>query len=165
MLFRSVTLTLPGNPIVPSGLFANTDFASNGGSITISAGSVSVTGGAEISSSTRGSGSGGAIQILSAGGVSVSGQGLFTKPVTLELVPKSSGIVANTFSTGNAGTISITAPAISILNEGRIQTKTEASGAGGNIELTVGSLFLSGRGQISTDAGSSIPGEIGRAHV
>src|SRR5262249_9481908 len=55
--------------------------------------------------------------------------------------------------TGNAGSISLTAGAASIINTGEIETNTLGSGSGGNITLQAGALGLMNGGQISSSTG------------
>ena len=130
---------------LPSGFFANAHAGGAAGNIVISTATLEVLGGAEISSSARrgSSGNGGRISIDATQGVKVAGT---------DSTGKSSGIVSNTFSTGIAGDIDISADSIDIADQGRIQTQSEGAGHAGAINLRARNMTLSGRGQVSSDA-------------
>jgi filamentous hemagglutinin family protein len=162
----------PNAEVIPSGLIANVSGAGGGGLINVNAGSVSVLGGGEISTSvsvhgdTTGAatGNGGTIAISSSGPVVVSGYDPGAPVPAGDTAPgKVSGILVNTFGPGNGGTLVINAPVFNVSNYARVQSQTEGagSGAGGSMMFNVGALSLSGGGQISTDTrGSGAGGEI-----
>jgi len=88
----------------PSGLFAVTDPGSTGsaGSISVQAGSVAITGGGTISASTYGPGSGGGVEVLAAGALSVRGE-------SASGIPSSIYARAEPGSTGAAGSVTVRA--------------------------------------------------------
>jgi len=112
--------------------------AGNAGTISIqgvhgpgtSAESVTISGvNSSISSSTAGSGKGGAIQIQA-------------HQVEME---QSAALSAQTSGTGNAGDITVTADSLNILSGARISTSTTGAGNGGTITVnTTGDVTLQG---------------------
>lgn len=142
---------------LPSGFFANAGRLENSnrqgdaGSIVISTANLSVLAGGEISSTAqRGSlGQGGSVTVRATGTVSVDGR---------DETGKSSGIVANTFSLGDAGTLDITADRLEVTNDGRIQSLTESSGDGGSIRVRARQVVLDSGGQIASDTRAATAG-------
>ncbi len=141
---------------LPSGFFSNAGGAGNAGGIVISTASLSVLSGGEVSSTAqRGSrGQGGSVAIRASGLVKVDGT---------NDAGKSSGIVSNAFSVGNAGTIDVSADRIEVSNDGRIQSQTESSGNAGNIRLRARQVALSSGGQVATSTFDDVDGGRGGA--
>ncbi len=127
-----------------SGVFADTLSTGAGGTVNVTAGSLALSGGGEISSSSRAGAAarGGDVRIAVGGGVAISGA---------SAAGQSSAIVANTFGAGNAGTIDLSAGNLAMTDRGRIQSQSEGAGNGGEIRLALGGLQLAGGGQISAD--------------
>jgi large exoprotein involved in heme utilization and adhesion len=98
------------------------------GSVTVTAGSLTIEGGAEIASTTAGPGAGGDVK------VSVSGDIVLTGPrpeITAQSTGRSTG-------SGNAGMIAISAARLFMNNGARISTEAAAKTAnGGNISLSL----------------------------
>jgi filamentous hemagglutinin family protein len=124
--------------------------AGNSGNITLASGSLSLAGGAQISSSTRGSGKGGIINIdtgaltmLNQGQISsnTSGSGaagdLSLDAGILSLTDAFTQISSSTSSSGRAGDVSVTAGSAIIRNLAEINAGTTASGNGGTVRVTV----------------------------
>ena len=146
---------LQGEATLATGFFTSAAGAGAAGGIVISTASLEVLGGAEISSSAlRGStGGGGTVAIAASGLLRVAGT---------DANGKSSGIVANTFGSGQAGEIDLAADRIEIADDGRVQSQSESSGAANAIRVRARELALTGRGQISSDArGGGDGGSIG----
>jgi large exoprotein involved in heme utilization and adhesion len=137
-----------GNIKVPSGFFVNTGGSGAAGSIVISTATLQVLNGGEISSTAqRGStGAGGRIEVRASGLIRVAGTDGDTE------APKSAGIVANTFASGAAGEIDLSADRLEIADDGRVQTQSEGSGRANTVRVRARELTLTGRGQISSDA-------------
>ena len=135
------------NQSVPSGLFTNAYATGDAGSIQVKTGRLNILAGGEISSSVfrNTTGAGGAIEIVATGDVTISGQ-------TAAAFPKRSSIVANTFSTGAGGSISITADRLIVENKGLMQSQSEGEGTAGSMVIRGGELAVRTGGQISSDA-------------
>jgi filamentous hemagglutinin family protein len=109
-----------------SGLFANTGNQSSGdgGNITLYAGSLSLTDGAQVSGSTSGAGSAGEILVQA------------TESVTLSNNAQIRGTV-ETGATGNGNQIEIQARSLSLTNGAQVSASTSGQGKAGNIEIDV----------------------------
>ena len=108
----------------------------NAGTLTVQAGHLEIRDGAEISSGTFGSGDGGAV-VVEANEIIVSGDGSqgFT------------GIaVQSNASTGNAGTLTVLADRLEILDGGAISGTTFSAGDGGAILVEADEIIVSGDG-------------------
>jgi filamentous hemagglutinin family protein len=130
---------------LPSGLFVNTAGSGAGGSIVVSTTTLQVLEGGEISSTAQGgsTGAGGRVQVRASGLVRVSGT---------DADGKSSGIVANTFASGDAGEIDVAADRIEISADGRVQSQSQGSGRANAIRVQAREMALTGGGQVSSDA-------------
>jgi filamentous hemagglutinin family protein len=137
------------------------------GSVTVSAGTVTIQGGMEIASSTISAGRGGgvtvdtgALTISSAGNIasSTSGPGNAGE-VTLNVGGRltidgagggrfGAGVSSEAAlgSSGSAGTIRVRAGSVSVLNDAAISSSTKGTGAGGSVVVTTpGALLLDGQ--------------------
>ena len=130
-----------------TGLSTTTN-AGTGGKITVAlAGNLTTTEGGGIKADTKGTGSGGAIDV-SALNVQLGGAG--------------TAINALSADAGNAGNIIIKTGQFSLASGSNVTTQTLSSGAGGTVTVTADSLNLSDSGQItSSAAGSGKAGTIG----
>ncbi len=167
---------------------ANTGTTGTGGDVRVTAGTLSVTDKGEIASSTFGAGRGGSVSVAVAGRLEIDGassRALGLTGITSEANPGSSGsagdvfvragslsildngeISSATFGTENAGTVSVTARAISLASGGEIASGSEAgsSGDAGNVIIKAGSLGISD-GLISSGllaAFNGVPASAGR---
>jgi filamentous hemagglutinin family protein len=138
-----------------SGVFADSTAqgnSGNAGSIILKAASLQLTGGAEIISSTSGTGNGGGVTIIVAGNAVIDGAAS----------SGDSGVFAGSFATGSggaAGSVSFTAANLQITNGAGISSGTAGLGNGGNIVINVaGQTMISG-----TDAQNRIPGIFARS--
>jgi filamentous hemagglutinin family protein len=152
----------------------------NGGDIQLTTGSLSVTNGAQLLSTTSGQGNGGDITINARDRVNFDGigsnqsfSGAFSnvesggvgnagniKVTTGSLsLSNNAKIAAATFGTGNAGNININARdaiALNGINNNQFSTgvfstvESSGVGKGGNIQLTGGSLSLTNQAQINS---------------
>lgn len=136
---------------LPSGFFANAGGQGSAGSIVISTANLSVLAGGEVSSTAQRNsiGQGGSVTVRATGLVKVDGK---------DGDGKSSGIVANTFSVGDAGALDITADRLEVTNDGRIQSLTESSGDGGAIRVRARQVLLDSGGQIASDTRAAAGG-------
>jgi filamentous hemagglutinin family protein len=117
----------------------------HGGSVTVDAGTLTVLRGAQIASTTAGAGIGGTVQVTAHGPLSLS------DPL--------SGIVASAASSGNAGSVMVTAPQITITGGAEIASTTAGTGAGGSVNVTTpGALLLNGFSDPNTQIAASATG-------
>ena len=121
-----------------SGLFANTGNQSSGdgGNITLYAGSLSLTEGAQVSGSTSGAGSAGEILVRT------------TESVTLSNNAQIRGTV-ETGATGNGNQIEIQARSLSLTNNAQLSASTSGQG-------DAGSIFVRDADTVSLDDNSQI---------
>lgn len=137
-----------------SGIFMDTFLEGGGdtGSINIKTDTLDMTGGAEISAATRGSGKGGAININASGSINISGT---------DQDGNKSSIAANAFSSGAGGNVDIQVKTIKMDNGG-IQAATEGDGNAGRINIKADTLDMTGGAQIdsSTAYGNGNAGSI-----
>ena len=155
----SVNVATPGALILNGFSDPNTQIAASatgaqsggGGFVMVDAGTLTVQGGAQIASTTAGLGNGGLVQVTSHGPLSLSDLG--------------SKINASTTSSGDAGSVMVTAPQITIASGGEIASTTAGSGMGGSVAVTTpGALLLDGKGISGTRiAASADQGSLGGA--
>lgn len=105
------------------------------GNVMVKAGSLTLTNGGEISSSTSGSGDGGNVNVI-ADSLLVTGAGLFS----------SSGIfaTADAVSSGNAGNVGVQARGLTITGGGEISSSTFGPGNGGTVSVSADLLLIDG---------------------
>jgi filamentous hemagglutinin family protein len=143
----SVTVTTPGSLILGGNgtqiaASATVKQSGQGGLVTVDAGSLTIKGGAQIASTTAGAADGGTVQVTAHGPLSLS------DPL--------SGIVASTTSSGNAGSVIVMAPQITLASGGAIASTTAGSGMGGSVNVTTpGALVLDGMGVGGTQIAAS----------
>jgi large exoprotein involved in heme utilization and adhesion len=129
-------LSIDGAPSgFSSGVFSATAPGSsgNGGLVTVNAGSLALSNGGEISSSTFGRGNAGSVAIIVPGLVSIDG------------APSSITSQANAGSTGSAGQVAITAGGLALTNLGQISSSTVGPGHAGDVSVNVsGPLSIDG---------------------
>ncbi len=134
----------------PSGIVANTNAAHGGdaGAVTLTAGSLQVLSGAEITSQTFGSGNGGKVTVNVTGQALVSGVDFLNRP---------SGILADSNASGiggNAGSVTLTAGSLQVLGGAQIGSETLGLGPGGDVNVSVsGQTLISGAGPQATPSG------------
>ena len=160
-----------------TGIFSlSTGSTGNAGNIVASVGALNITDGGTISTQTTSIGRGGDITLTVAGTTTLSAGGVITAgnagtgrggSVTvigrgpLSLSDPGSGISASAVSTasGNAGSVNVTAPKITIGNGAQIATTTAGTGAGGSVDvMTPGALVLDGAGLSGTQISASSTG-------
>lgn len=102
--------------------------------------SLKIAGGGQISSGTFGSGHGGNVMIHAQAVVTLVGT---------DQDGHRSGLLTNTFSSGDAGAIEINAPLLELTNRGAIQSSSAGAGNGGTVAINVNRLRLLSGGQIA----------------
>jgi hypothetical protein len=104
------------------------------GAITVTAGHVTLTGLAQIDSSTFGAGPGGTVTVQAMETLTIAGHdGLV-----------SSGLFSNTSGEGMAGAITVEAGRLTFRDEGVISSTTFGTGPGGRVTVTAGTLEMEG---------------------
>ena len=114
------------------------DSSGPAGTLTVQTGRLTLTGGAQLSTSAWGAGRGGALIVTAAEALRIAGGG--------------SGLVSETIGSGDAGPITIFAPTLRLEDHGVVAANARGDGQGGAIALEVGTLSLTG-GRI--DSGTS----------
>jgi large exoprotein involved in heme utilization and adhesion len=148
-LTNAVTLSGAG-PNGASGITASALPGSSGraGEVRlIAGGALAVSGGARVTSSTSGAGNAGSVLVRSESPLTLSDPG--------------SGITASATSTasGDAGSVYVTAPQITLTTGGQIASTTAGTGAGGSVSVTApGALVLDGAGDPDTWIAASATG-------
>ncbi len=154
LFIKAPSITLADSSLVSS----STRSIGNAGTILIDGTTVSVTKGAAINSGTFGLGNAGEVIVRAAESITVSG----TDPLT-----ESRSAIASAATRldnylgeiGAAGTVSITAPVITISDQGNIFTSNAIdSGKAGDIVLDGRQVAVLGGGQVQSSTKSSSPG-------
>jgi large exoprotein involved in heme utilization and adhesion len=115
--------------------------------VLMAGGAIALSRGAKTSSSTAGVGDGGTVKVTAQGPLSLSDPG--------------SGITASAASTaqGSAGSVTVSAPQITLGTGSEISSTTAGSGAGGPVQVTTpGALVLDGQGVAGTQIAASAIG-------
>jgi filamentous hemagglutinin family protein len=142
----NITLNISGavtfegfGEFVPSGVSSTVGFLDlgNGGNININAGSLSLSNGAQIDSSTNGTGNTGNITITANDTVNISSGARISNNV--EVLAK-----------GNSGEIKIDSPNLSLTDRGLILSITRGEGNAGDVNINARSIFLTGGSEILT---------------
>jgi filamentous hemagglutinin family protein len=146
----SVRLTTPGALVLEglgTGITASAagPQSGRGGSVMVDAGKLTIKGGAQIASTTVGAGAGGPVQVTVRGPLSLS--------------DPDSGINASATASGNAGSVMVGAPQITIASGATIASTTAGTGVGGSVAVTTpGALLLDGMGTSGTQISASAIG-------
>ena len=134
----------------------------SGGSISITADTVSLTNGAQLVSNTSGAGAGGNITVSATDSVSISGydatgtlNGITTvfADINTGLPLVTSGVFTTTSGSGPGGAVTINAGAVTLDNAGTVASITSGDGRGGDLALNVGNLAVQNGGLILSSAG------------
>jgi large exoprotein involved in heme utilization and adhesion len=149
MVTNGVSLSGMG-PTRASGITTSAEPGSSGDAgqvVLMAGGAITLSGGAEVASSTEGAGKGGTVQVTARGPLSLS--------------DPFSGIVAlaTTTASGDAGSVMVQAPHITIASGAQIASTTEGTGIGGSVGVTTpGALVLDGMGVGGTQIAASAMG-------
>jgi large exoprotein involved in heme utilization and adhesion len=120
----------------------------NGGSISITTGTLSASNGATLVANTSGQGNAGNVSIIATDSVSLDGVGKDTQVTGIgsQVLPK---------GVGNGGNISITARSLAVTNGARLITSTSGQGDGGNLNiLTRDTVSFDGVGSNGRNSGA-----------
>ena len=115
----------------------------NAGSLEVQVGRLTLSGGAQLSSSTAGQGRGGDLRVTATDAIVISGRDSQGQP---------SGLFSDTSGRGDAGALFVSAPTLRMEDGGlmRAASLTGDSGNAGRLEVQVGRLTLSGGAQLSS---------------
>src|SRR5262249_39016215 len=116
--------------------------AGKAGDIRITAGSLTLTPRAQISSATRGTGQGGDIVVTATQGVTIAGADNIDNDLDL------AGLFADTRGRGNAGRVAIATPAFTLTGFALISPSTFNEGNAGSVEIAADRVVLAERGSI-----------------
>jgi filamentous hemagglutinin family protein len=157
---RARDVDLSGGAEVPSGIFALVDVPASGigGTIRINAERLQVIDGAQIATSTLGSGNAGALQISASESIRLRGRSPGGFP---------SGLFASTLNgTGSGGDLTVATDQLvvedgaSISVRSALDTQNPEQGAAGNLNLTAGSIMLDNQATLTADTVSGSRGNI-----
>jgi filamentous hemagglutinin family protein len=159
-----------GDPrFLTTGITAQSQTAGDAGSVSVTAGSVSIARNGVISGNTFGSGNGGGVSVTVAGQLTIDGTATASNSLT--------GIATNSEfgSTGNAGDVTVIAGTLSLVNGGAISSSAirsdqglpASTGNAGKVAVsTAGLLSLSGSGaRIATETQAGTTGNAGSVTV
>ena len=109
----------------------------NAGSIALEVGRLTLTGGAQVSSSTRGLGRGGQVTVNATDAILVSGR---------DSAGIESAVFSQTFGPSDAGRVAVTTPHLTLADGGRISTSSFGPGSGGEVSIAATeSISIAGR--------------------
>jgi large exoprotein involved in heme utilization and adhesion len=140
VLVQAKTVTLKGGSISTA---TDVQSGGNAGSIVVQVGSLALTDGAQIDSSTFGSGQGGMVTVVAQDRITITGS---------SSQDTQTGLFSNASAgTGRAGTLFVAAPHLELAG-GRIQTRSAAASQGdaGALQIEVGTLQLTDGAQIDS---------------
>ncbi|HAZ48777.1 MAG TPA: hypothetical protein DDW76_09655 [Cyanobacteria bacterium UBA11369] len=131
-------------------------YSGNSGQITIEARSLSVSGGAQVSTSTSGQGNAGNIRIDAKDSVTLSG----SDPISVTLSDgtsiqgESSGLLTSTevLAQGKGGDIRVTTGSLRVQDGAVLSARTRSSARGGDINVEANTVEITGGGQLLTTA-------------
>ena len=129
-----VTLSAPTVAVADGQISAETRGPGNAGNVEIAASRLTLTGPAQIASSSLGAGQGGRVEVTATESLTIAGPGR---------------IASSAASEGAAGTVTVTTPTLQMDGAGAIEARTTGAGAGGNIEVRAGMVTLSRGAEIS----------------
>jgi large exoprotein involved in heme utilization and adhesion len=132
-----------GPDFLPTGIIAETCCTGHAGRITVNAGSLSILNGGVISSSTSGSGNGGDVTVNVAGGLLIDGS------QANPLLATGIAALSSPGSTGNAGSIELSAGRVDLRNGASISSAADTAN-GGNIALSVDDMLYLRHSTITT---------------
>jgi len=138
------TVTVSAGSIIIQGgaqITSSTDGPGRGGDVTVNTGSISILNGGIVSSDTGGTGSAGSVQVATPGALLLDGRRGAAASTSTGILAQALGV-----QSGNAGTITVRAGSVSILNGGVISSGNEGAGSAGPVQVTTpGVLLLDGR--------------------
>ena len=143
LLGRDAPNRLDGQGVPNTGIAASSTGAGLGdaGTVVITAGTITIEGGAQIASTTEGAGRGGDVRVNAGLGIRLSGAGT-------EIATSSTG-------RGDAGSITISAPRLVLRNGASVSTEARSAN-GGNIVMSLRDLLYLQRSSITTSVNGAL---------
>jgi large exoprotein involved in heme utilization and adhesion len=135
----------------PSRLLFDTSTAGDAGILTITTQNLVVRDGAIVSAKTSGAGRGGILTVQASDSVRVSGASASGDPSQLRF---------DSDSSGNARGIDISTEQLVVENEGKVTVNGTSSGDPGTLEVTADSILLQHRGSLTTETKAGTGGDI-----
>jgi filamentous hemagglutinin family protein len=148
---------------ISSGSFGN----GKAGDITVNAGALSMVNDGIIVSGTYNSGQGGSVTVNVTGAITIVSTPLLANDITgIDTQTNGFDPQTNMYSSGNAGTIKVTAASLTIGAYGTIESNSYGSGSAGNIVANIaGALSIDGAGASINSKAFAVPSPIGGAGV
>src|SRR5262249_4256755 len=141
------TLTMDGS-LIQTGSIGR----GNAGAIAVTVGNLTLTGGAQLASSTfESSGQGGTVTVMATEGITITGR---------SQEGASSGLFSSSTGSGRGGDIQVQAHHMTLSDGGSIATNSTSTGNAGTIHLQVQEQFQSTNSTVSTEAKQSGGGDI-----
>jgi hypothetical protein len=130
----------------------------NAGSVAVNAPQITITKGAEIASTTAGTGAGGSVSVTTTGMLALDGSGVANTQITASATGPQSG---------SGGSVTVAANSLKIDGGAQIASSTTGPGNSGDVEVRIGGdVILSGVTADGTESGitaSALPGSSGQA--
>jgi len=139
----NVTVYTPVLKMDQGRIRAETRADGDGGAISLNLGSMDLTGGAQIDSTSRAAGKGGHINVLARDSISISG---------VDDDGYASGLLTDAYGEGAGGDIGIQAELVELSEGGLLSAKSSGTGNAGNISMSVGEKFLSRDSFVTTES-------------
>jgi filamentous hemagglutinin family protein len=140
----------PVNPTFASSIFATTFSSGNAGDLTLSTERLSVLGGANVSSSTVGTGKGGHVTVNATESIELIGFN--------QIVAQPSNLAASTLNAGDAGSLTINTSRLAVLDGAGVDASTLATGNAGSIIVNASeSVEVSGTGSEVFSSAEIVP--------
>ena len=135
------------------GSMVNPEAVGDGGNVTITTDTLSVTNGAGVTTSTAGQGNAGSVEITATDTIEVDGESLQGFP---------SGVASQVVlgAEGNGGSVTITTDTLSVTNGAGVRASTAGRGNAGEVNIKAGSIRLDGDNATISSSTSSGNGGI-----
>jgi len=141
-----LSVTAPRVTLDDGFLTTQSQGAGDAGAVDMQVGTLTLSRGASVDSNTFGTGRGGTVTVQARESITLSG-----RSVDPDGTVRQSQIASRTTNRGgDAGRLAISAPSVTLGEDGLIRASTEGSGNAGSIAMDVGRLTLHAGGQIST---------------
>lgn len=109
----------------------------NAGNVALNTAQLAIDSGSQIFASTGGAGNAGTVKLSASESIAISGEGNFVSGIFSQVNPP---------ATGSAGNINLSTANLAIANGGQISASTLTSGNGGTVNISANTIQLSGRG-------------------
>ena len=125
----------------------------DGGNVTITTDTLSVTNGGQVGASTFGQGNGGNVEIIARDSIAIDGE-------TLQEIPSGAFSQAESEAVGDGGDVTITTDTLSVTNAGIVSASSFGRGNAGEVNIKAGSIRLDGDNATISSSTSSGNGGI-----